>query len=196
MRARVEIGRIWGVDAPPARVTPKMSRAGRRGRMRKTTALPLRCSLAAKAGNVAENATHFGIEPSQRRCPPSHKRPRPAKTRYFIARRTSRLTALAKPSIGAVRIGARWRSGDVEDCKSSHPGSIPGRASSVDILSSLSKRLGTIADQPIVDGPWTAPRARPFPPRNRPSRIAGHLRSIDCPRSAGSFGLAGMVRPV
>jgi hypothetical protein len=27
-------------------------------------------------------------------------------------------------------IGARWRSGDVEDCKSSHPGSIPGRASS------------------------------------------------------------------
>ena len=28
------------------------------------------------------------------------------------------------------RIEARWRSGDVEDCKSSHPGSIPGRASS------------------------------------------------------------------
>ena len=25
---------------------------------------------------------------------------------------------------------ARWRSGDAEDCKSLHPGSIPGRASS------------------------------------------------------------------
>jgi len=30
----------------------------------------------------------------------------------------------------ALRATARWRSGDVEDCKSSHPGSIPGRASS------------------------------------------------------------------
>ncbi len=29
------------------------------------------------------------------------------------------------------RIEARWRSGDVEDCKSSHPGSIPGRASNL-----------------------------------------------------------------
>ena len=31
-------------------------------------------------------------------------------------------------------VEARWRSGDVEDCKSSHPGSIPGRASSFDGL--------------------------------------------------------------
>ena len=31
------------------------------------------------------------------------------------------------------RIEARWRSGDVEDCKSSHPGSIPGRASNLSV---------------------------------------------------------------
>ena len=31
------------------------------------------------------------------------------------------------------RIEARWRSGDVEDCKSSHPGSIPGRASNFSV---------------------------------------------------------------
>ena len=30
---------------------------------------------------------------------------------------------------GFPSLGARWRSGDAADCKSVHPGSIPGRAS-------------------------------------------------------------------
>ena len=36
---------------------------------------------------------------------------------------------------------ASWRSGDVEDCKSSHPGSIPGEASnSLDPIDMVSRR--------------------------------------------------------
>lgn len=41
--------------------------------------------------------------------------------------RTRVLTGGEKPSICAAT--ARWRSGYAEDCKSLHPGSIPGRAS-------------------------------------------------------------------
>jgi hypothetical protein len=39
-------------------------------------------------------------------------------------------TPASPPHLPALaRIEARWRSGDAEDCKSLHPGSIPGRAS-------------------------------------------------------------------
>ena len=38
---------------------------------------------------------------------------------------------------GLHAIEARWRSGDAEDCKSLHPGSIPGRASIPGVFSDL-----------------------------------------------------------
>ena len=59
------------------------------------------------------------------------------------------------------RIEARWRSGDVEDCKSSHPGSIPGRASNLYIIGTTVERLRraqapeTVHDRGALDGSKT-----------------------------------------
>ena len=50
------------------------------------------------------------------------------------------------------RIEARWRSGDVEDCKSSHPGSIPGQASNFFPPASALAIAAPIARLPAASG--------------------------------------------
>ncbi len=59
------------------------------------------------------------------------------------------------------RIEARWRSGDVEDCKSSHPGSIPGRASSFKSFRCyMTRRTAAIERSDLMRGPRFARHER------------------------------------
>ena len=107
-----------------------------------------------------------------------------------MQRCTSRLTARTKGSICAVRIEARWRSGDVEDCKSSHPGSIPGRASNRCIIIGMSvdrPRSARTSSNTSNSVRVVARRAaaRPETARSRKGNNSCEPRSNACVRSWG-----------
>src|SRR3569623_463101 len=71
------------------------------------------------------------------------------------------------------RIEARWRSGDAEDCKSLHPGSIPGRASSDFALPVNSERRATGVNPVSSDGCASPPAGRSFVVSRLAAQMAG-----------------------
>ena len=109
------------------------------------------------------------------------KRPRPRQGRRHCQGRTPHDTCSAP-------LGATWRSGDAADCKSAHPGSIPGVASSPRAFIRTrdpawrGRRGGTTAQAPALQRPSRHWRAWHWPRAMGPRAMGPHAMG---PRAMG-----------
>ena len=94
---------------------------------------PRRCRARAKCLSFATVRQQFGIIRIGRLLNAISLLRVPAQRSIRFALSQGRCRGAAKkrcPHLRARRVAASWRSGYAEDCKSLHPGSIPGEASS------------------------------------------------------------------